>query len=124
MAAAAMLEQEDTLPGAQAEPAVIDRDGKAGLGQGGPDVRGGIVCPFQCVPVPALVFGHFAFVEGFHIRLGGGIIALADGQRGAGMRDVQEAQTFMDIPALNELFNVIGDGQHALAVGPEFESVF
>jgi hypothetical protein len=122
--ARAVLEQADALPGAQAELPILDRDGQVGVGEHGPDVGGAVVGAFQVVLVPGLAVGRQLFHESLQVGPGAGIVILADEQRGAGVRQVQEAHPFLHSPGLQALGDGLGEGIQPFPVGGNLDSVF
>ncbi len=93
-----MLEEIDTLPRAQREVPVIDRDREAGIRQHGSNVRGGIILPLQIMRVPIVTFGDEPLHECLQIGAGGWVPVLAHHQRGAGMLHEQKAHPFVYTP--------------------------
>lgn len=80
-----MLEDINSLPGAQRKIAFIHRDGQAGVSQHGADVRSRIVGAFQIVSVPTVPFGDEALHKRLQICAGGWVPVFADDKRCAGM---------------------------------------
>ena len=119
-----MLEDVNPLPGSQGEIPIVHRDGQAGIRQHGADVGSRIVGTLQIVRVPGLSFRDEALHESFQVGTGGRVPVFADDQRGAGMRQEQEAHAFVHIPVPQLRADRIGDVVQSLTVGGDFESRF
>ncbi len=63
-----MLKNIQALPGAECHASRDDRNGNAGAGQRGPDVRGHVVRPFHRVPESLLMLRHQLLEEVAHIE--------------------------------------------------------
>ena len=112
---AAVLPQEDALPGTQSEAPLEDRNGEGRGGQGGLDVRGHVVRPFFGVGVESVAFGNQPIEP--VLEVGGGFRSrvLLDGQAGRGMTDEQCCKTFLDTGSRDRLGDFAGDFEQALS---------
>ena len=63
----AVLEQEDSLPGAELQPSVGDGDAELGLGQRALDVRRHVVRPFVIVAVERDILWHDAMQKSIEV---------------------------------------------------------
>lgn len=82
-----MLEEKDTLPGAEGHFSVDDRDHFAGASKSHANVTGHVIGTFVGVSEPGSVFGHEAFEKFFEIMTGFGIGIFHDDKAGTGVRD-------------------------------------
>ena len=109
MTAGAVLEEVYSLPSAQAETTIIDRYGEACICEHGANMSRRVICPFQAVDIPGFVLWGYLSHEGLEVLPGSRVVVLADDKRSAGVRNVKETHTFLDIPGGNLTLHGVGN---------------
>lgn len=87
MRRAAVLEEKDTLPGAEGHFSVDDRDHFAGASESHANVAGHVIGAFVSVGEPGSVFGHETFEKFFEVMTGFRVGIFHDDEAGTGVRD-------------------------------------
>ncbi len=93
-----MFEDIYPLPGAQQQISIINGNRQAGVCQHGADVGGGIVIAFERVRVPTVPLRDKSAHKSFQVGAGSRVPVFAHDQRGAGVRQEQEAHAFTHVP--------------------------
>lgn len=82
-----MLEEKDTLPGAEGHFSVDDWDHFAGSGERHANVTGHVIGAFVGVGEPRCILGNEAFEKFFEVMTGLGVGIFHDDEAGTGVRD-------------------------------------
>jgi hypothetical protein len=109
MRSRAVFPQVNSLPGAEREPAGVQRQGKVHGGQRGADVRGHVVSALGGMAEQRVAVRHeprkkCVEVEP-HIRIG----VFLNQQRGGGVAQMQRQQTVAEFVFRNPLFHRVGE---------------
>src|SRR5258707_509270 len=116
-----MLEQVYTLPGAQRESSVVDRNGKLRLCESGADVRGHVVGTFSRMPIQVRVFRDKAREEigqvGNHVRIG----VLLNHQRRRSVLAENRQQTGFRLLAVKPSVDLAGEFIQPLTVSRDMD---
>jgi len=119
----AVFEHVNSLPGAQCEPGIDDRDGQLRLRKRGADMRRHVIGTLGGVAVPGCVFGNDARKELIEITYHVGVGVFLDDQRSRGVLNKHRQQPRADALAVRPLFDLSGDGIQTFAPRGNLDAV-